>query len=432
MVLGTLPCARLAVVCDFPEEGWHSMDLCGEMLIRELHGLGRGPETMPQRRGVRAERVCPPFRHCCGRLPVLGRSRTAFNADRLLNRFWTFPRHLRARQGEFDLYHVCDHSYAHLVHALPAGQTGVYCHDLDAFRCLLGPPSGHGQETVPQQTLLGNGLLTVPRRRPFWFKALARRIMRGLQKAARVFVSTRAVQRQLEAYQLVDPAKVVLAPYGISPEFSPRPTEEDDADFPTDLHGVPYLLHVGSCVARKRMDVLLDVFARVRQKHPDLRLVKVGGPWQPEQLDHIRRLGIAWAVTQRIGLDRSAVAALYRRAALTLLPSEAEGFGLPVLEALACGSPVVASDLPAVREVGGDAVVYCPVGEVPQWVETVDGILSGTLSSPSRETRLARAGRFSWRSHAATILAAYEELLAGAAPGCSMVSRPCHNSGVEA
>jgi glycosyltransferase involved in cell wall biosynthesis len=256
--------------------------------------------------------------------------------------------------------------------------------------------------------------LVEPRRqpRPYWFKALARRILQGLQKAAKVFVSTCEISRQLEVYQLVDPAKLVLAPYGLSPEFCAQPDGgANDVAFPVELQGVPYLLHVGSCIARKRMDVLLDVFAGVRRRHPDLRLVKVGGPWQPEHRDRLRQLGITGAVMQFMELDRRTVAALYRGAALTLLPSEAEGFGLPVLEALACGSAVVASDLLAVREVGGEAVTYCPVGDVPRWVETVDGLLNGTLPPPSRAARLARAEQFSWRSHAATILSAYQQLL---------------------
>ena len=63
-------------------------------------------------------------------------------------------------------------------------------------------------------------------------------------------------------------------------------------------------------------------------------------------------------------LDRATLAAVYRRSALVLLPSEREGFGLPVLEALACGTPVVASDIDALREVGGDAVRYCPAEDV--------------------------------------------------------------------
>jgi glycosyltransferase involved in cell wall biosynthesis len=384
---------RLAIVCDFPEEGWHSMDLFGEMLLQELRSA---PHNW-----VRAQRVCPPFRHRCDRLPLLGRHRTAGNLDRLLNRFWTFPRHLSTRHSDFDIYHICDHSYAHLVHALPPEQTGVYCHDLDAFGCLVEP---HRQP------------------RPLWFRVMARRILSGLQKAACVFVNSAEVGRQLIAFQLVDPSRIVLAPPGVAPEFGPRPADGADCPaLPGELQDGSYLLHVGSCIARKRMDVLLNVLASVRRWRPNLRLVKVGGPWQPAQLDLMRQLGIAQAVTQLTDLDRRTIAALYRRAALTLVPSEVEGFGLPVIEALACGSNVVASDLRSLREVGGDAVVYCPVGEVSRWVRTVDDLLSGAQSPPPRAARLARAAQFSWQAHAATILATYEQLLAGAVPAAQAV-----------
>ena len=113
---------RVAVVCDFPEEGWASMDLTGEQVVAHLN---RGCAD-----GVRASRFCPPFRH-----------RLARNADRFLNRFWDYPRALRpvVRRGEFDLYHVVDHSYSQLVHGLPPGRAVVTCHDLDTFRCLLDP-----------------------------------------------------------------------------------------------------------------------------------------------------------------------------------------------------------------------------------------------------------------------------------------------------
>ena len=120
---------HLAILTDFPEEGWRSMDLCGDMLLDHL------PREGPF--AVEAARLCPPFRRLATRLPVVGRRRAALNADRLLNRFILFPRYARQAVGRFDLFHVADHTYAQLVHALPAGRTGVYCHDVDAFRCLF-------------------------------------------------------------------------------------------------------------------------------------------------------------------------------------------------------------------------------------------------------------------------------------------------------
>src|SRR5262249_53463476 len=89
---------RLAVLCDFPAEGWRSMDLAAEMLLTELHG--RHADR------CRAVRVCPSFRRRLTRLPGLGRRAAAVNADRLLNRFWDYPRHLRRRRPEFDVFHL--------------------------------------------------------------------------------------------------------------------------------------------------------------------------------------------------------------------------------------------------------------------------------------------------------------------------------------
>ena len=88
-----------------------------------------------------------------------------------------------------------------------------------------------------------------------------------------------------------------------------------------------------------------------------------------------------------------------------LLPSDAEGFGLPVIEALACGSVVVASNLATVREVGGDAVVYCPVADLPAWVDTILRLLREPASAPARTARLQRAARYTWAAHGSRPLA---------------------------
>src|SRR5262249_20963655 len=152
------------------------------------------------------------------------------------------------------------------------------------------------------------------------------------------------------------------------------------------------------------------VFAEVRRCHPDLKLVKVGGPWQPEQKDLIGRLGIAAEIHQYIGVDRATIARLYRQAALVLVPSEAEGFGLPVIEALACSSIVVASDFPVLREVGGQAAVYCPVADVAAWSQTVCRLLADPAQAPQRSDRIAQAQRYSWAAHAEIIAKTYLRL----------------------
>jgi glycosyltransferase involved in cell wall biosynthesis len=359
------------------------MDLCGDMLLAHL------PRDGPF--AVEAIRLCPPFRRLATRLPVVGRRNAAFNADRLLNRFVHFPRHARRRAGHFDLFHVADHTYGQLVHVLPAGRAGVYCHDLDAFRCLLDPARDP---------------------RPRWFRALARRILAGMQKAAVVFHSTAAVGRQIVRSELVPPDRLISAPYGVALEFDPGPQQHQvRLHWLAELDGRPWVLHVGSCIPRKRIDVLLDVVARVGETVPDLRLVKVGGVWTTDHRERIARLGLAGAITHIEELTRAELAEVYRRAAAVLVPSEAEGFGLPVIEALACGAAVVASDIPALREAGGPAAAYAPVGDVGAWADAVAQVLTDPDAASPRDGRLAWAARFSWAAHAATIARAYHRLL---------------------
>jgi glycosyltransferase involved in cell wall biosynthesis len=325
-----------------------------------------------------------------GRLPFTREKQSAFNADRLVNRFWDYPRHLGSRLGEFDCFHICDHSYAHLIHELPAVRTGVYCHDLDTFRCLLEP------KKEP---------------RPAWFRAMSWRILRGLRQAAIVFCSTLVTKELILKHGLVEPAKLIHAPYGIAAEFSPDPDIKNDQAF---LHEnscrSPYLLHVGSCIPRKRMDVLLEVFASLRDIQPNLMLVQAGGRWTPAQRELIDRHGLGQAVRQIAELDRQALAALYRHSALVLLPSEAEGFGLPMIEALACGAIVVASDIPMLHEVGGQAVIYTPVADINNWVEVCNRLLDDPDAAPNRTIRINQARGYSWAKHADIILGAYEHL----------------------
>jgi glycosyltransferase involved in cell wall biosynthesis len=142
-----------------------------------------------------------------------------------------------------------------------------------------------------------------------------------------------------------------------------------------------------------------------------MRLVKVGSNWSREQQDQIDRLGLAPHIIGLKGLERREIAALYRAAEIVLLPSESEGFGLPLIEALACGAPVVASDIPVLREVAGDSVIYCPVGDVSAWVEVVGKHLVDPATAPARSVRLTRAAYFTWTKHVQTIAAAYIRLL---------------------
>jgi glycosyltransferase involved in cell wall biosynthesis len=118
-------------------------------------------------------------------------------------------------------------------------------------------------------------------------------------------------------------------------------------------------------------------------------------------------------------LDDRTLAAVYRRAAVVLLPSDREGFGLPIIEAMASGTPVVASDLAALREVGGSAVEYCDVGAVSLWSDRIGALLNERQYAPDAwaarvDAGLRRAAVFSWPQFASRLAGIYEEVAAEA------------------
>ena len=185
------------------------------------------------------------------------------------------------------------------------------------------------------------------------------------------------------------------------------------------LEGRPFLLHVGSAVPRKRLDVLFETFARLRAKHPELRLVQNGASLTTEQRAHVERLGIGGAFLQpsRTRIPRTTLAELYRRATAVLVTSDAEGFGIPAIESLACGAVLFASDIPVLEEVCGGAAIHCKVGDPDDWAARIDRFLSGAGAAPPREARLAQAAKYTWTNYARAILDAYEALGRGRPAG---------------
>jgi glycosyltransferase involved in cell wall biosynthesis len=374
---------EIAVLLDSPDENWPSMDLVGEMLLQQWATQGSSYEVTPTRLSIRI----PPI---VRRLPGARSKKSALNADRALARYLGYPVRAALARSRSQFFHVVDHSYAHLVHVLPASRTGVYCHDLDVVAPLLE----RGRERAAP-----------------WRLVLARFLAAGLRSAAVVFHNSREVGAALRASGLVAPSRLVHAPLGVAPEFHAGHDPADRSDqVLASLDGRPFVLHVGSEIRRKRIDVAFEVFAALRAKWPALRLVQQGASLSSAQRAHVAALGIGDALVQPPRLDRSTLAGLYRRASAVVVTSEAEGFGLPVIEAMACGAAVVASDIPVLREVGGDAALYAPVGDIPAWAELVDAVLARSAAVPSAAVRIRRAGAFSWARHAQIILEAYEDL----------------------
>ncbi len=220
-------------------------------------------------------------------------------------------------------------------------------------------------------------------------------VLLRLGLATLVLTHSESVRRQAIARFGLDPERVVAAPLAAASHFQPA-------------NGAPaarpYFLFVGTLEPRKNLGLLLEAWREVRKRHA-VDLVLAGrcrsdySP--PPEEDGLRRLG---------EVSEQELPELYTRALACVYPSLYEGFGLPVLEAMQCGAPVIASRDPAIAEVAGDAAILLDARDVRAWIEalTVAAAHPERLA-PWRERGLRRARQFSWERTARLTREAYEE-----------------------
>ena len=213
-------------------------------------------------------------------------------------------------------------------------------------------------------------------------------VPRSARRAARVLaVSERTRADLVELYGIAE-AKIVVTPNGVDPAFTPS----------GEVQLRPYVLFVGAIQARKNPLAALAAAEAV-----GLPLVVVGPEKEPRLAAALR----AGGADLRGYVEQEQLAWLYRGAAALVLPSRFEGFGLPVLEAMACGTPVVANPDPALKEVAGDAALYAEPGELAKAIRrAIDE--RGRLVAAG----FTRAARFSWDETARLTLEAYRKALA--------------------
>jgi glycosyltransferase involved in cell wall biosynthesis len=236
--------------------------------------------------------------------------------------------------------------------------------------------------------------------------AMQLRRLAALDRAAAVIAVSRATADGLVRLG-VDPGRVHVTPLGLTPLPVPQGSLASEGRF---------VLAVGTLEPRKAHDVLLSAFAAASLPE-DVRLVFAGPVPDGRRevlLGQAADLGIGGRLQILGAVEEAHLSALYRSAALLCMPSLDEGFGLPVLEAMSLGLPVVASDIPALREVGGAAAVFIPPGDARALADVLLRVLgdSALRARIAREGE-ARAAQFTWDATAAATMRAYEFALAG-------------------
>lgn len=247
--------------------------------------------------------------------------------------------------------------------------------------------------------------------------AFFRRAISYSAQHAKVLVSVSHYSSRLLDELLPDHAPVVVAPLGVDlARFSPIASDDDALFRAHDVEvDVPYVFFVGTAEPRKGLDVLLSAFELIAQSDERVELWLAGqsgwgvGDFETQLAAHpfakrIRRLGF---------VDDALLPALFRRARAVTYPSRGEGFGLPVLEAMACGASVVTTEGTVMAEVAGDGARLVGVGDVEALVASLLDVLNSSDVDRAHLATLARARAelFTWENCVQQHLVAYQQAL---------------------
>ena len=239
--------------------------------------------------------------------------------------------------------------------------------------------------------------LTRPEHAAFAKRAYARWMVgRALRLSARVIAGSEETKKEILAFGPEQGGKIVVIGYGVRGDFLEGEEKKENTV-------APYLLFLGNDKPHKNLDGLLAAWPRVRAVHPALSLRLAGvapGRGLPEGAT-----ALGW-------VPDAELPALVAGARALVLPSFAEGFGLPVIEAQAAGTPVACSDIPALREAAGDAAVFFD----PNDIASIAGVLIALLGDEEKRRFLRNGGReraaqFTWARVAERTAAVYEEVL---------------------
>lgn len=255
---------------------------------------------------------------------------------------------------------------------------------------------------------------------PQWYSYLFRTfynflIPRLARKATRVITNSNNSRNDLFQFCKVASEKVHLIYWAVDTTFT-RPPPEDHAKIDCPEEG--YILYVGSLEPRKNIRLLVEAYEQLRNDNPDLKtkLILIGGESPLFAGVRLKIKHYKEDVIFKGFVDDSSLREYYRRATVVAYPSLYEGFGLPPLEAMACGVPVVTSNTSSIPEVVGDAALMVSPYDVEQLASTLTEVLkNGSLRQTLSKRGLEQVRKFNWYRVARNILSVYYEIYDGGA-----------------
>ena len=235
------------------------------------------------------------------------------------------------------------------------------------------------------------------------FRALKRRCVLA---ADAVICISEATCRDVQRFYGLDSSSIYVVPLACSDVFRQLGQRDDGLKRPT---GRPFLLYVGNRNSYKDVNTLFQAYS-VWPGRKQVSLVVVGGIWSADEERYLVELRIRDGVHLLTDVDDEELCRLYNQAVALVYPSLYEGFGIPLLEAMACGCPIVASRIPSTIEVAGDSPIYFGPTEVDELLNAFDVALSEGRDSERSKAGFKRVKQYSWDKTAAQTLEVYRAI----------------------
>jgi glycosyltransferase involved in cell wall biosynthesis len=315
-------------------------------------------------------------------------------AQKAYERFWRFPKEVQ--QQSTDIFHIVDHSDAHIVRWLR--KTGrpvvVTCHDLIN---ILYPENLQGSVRLP---IVSDrlGLYSI----------------QGMEYADAIIAVSSETAKNIDRVLNVEPGRVTIIPNAVEPLFRSLPAGQSQA-FRHQLNissDTFCLLNVGGNHPRKNLIAILKALNILKQQGLPVQVWKVSDDFTDEDKCYIRANKLEDSVNYLGYLDKSALVEVYNAANVLIAPSLHEGFGITLLEAMACGTPVITSNVSAMPEVVNDAGILVDPNNIQAIADEVRHLHSDFIYYQElREKGLQRVQSFTWEKVAEHMVKVYEKVL---------------------
>jgi glycosyltransferase involved in cell wall biosynthesis len=324
------------------------------------------------------------------------RSRSLFvRIEKYYERFWSFPN--LVKQQSADIFHIIEPAEAHIVHWLKkiGKPTIVTCHDLANF---YYPDNLQGSVQLPFVS------------KTVWVNAV-----KAMRYADHIISVSSMTAKDTTQILDIPPEKISVVPNAVDPLFQQLPKTE--MGLLRQKYGIPTeafcLLNVGSNHPRKNLSTIIEALHKLTKKNLVIHFLKVGADFTVEQKQYIHEKGLTNNVSYIDKPDKQTLVEIYNAADILVAPSLHEGFGITILEAMACGTPVITSNTSALPEVAGDAGILVNPQDSQAIADAVSLLyVDNTYYQELAQKGLERAKLFTWEKSAEKIAQVYEAALA--------------------